>query len=62
MSKQQGLAIIFIAGLAMVFGGIRGILKRKVVANHAHLVLSVGQLITGLMSLAICLLLFLDYI
>ena len=52
MTQNQSSLVIFIAGTIMVIGGIHGIVKRKTISNHAHLVLSVGQLISGIISLA----------
>ena len=51
LSKQKAILILLIAGLIMVIHGLHGILKRKKINNHAHFVLSVGQLIAGLLSL-----------
>ncbi|MFP4446186.1 MAG: hypothetical protein ACLFPD_08080 [Desulfosudaceae bacterium] len=50
MSKAQGLVVIFIASAAMIIGGLRGIIKRDVVADQAHFILSVWQLIAGLIG------------
>ena len=51
--------IIIIFGLLMLVGGIRGVVNRKRIRNVAHYILSIGEIICGVIGLAVVVLFYL---